>query len=44
LIEEARRLATREDWRYWHVRTITVAIERHAEAATGNRHHIRCNG
>ena len=37
VLEEARRLATREGWRYQHVQTIIVAIDQYAEAATGNR-------
>jgi hypothetical protein len=37
VLEETRRLATREGWRYQHVQAITVAIDQHAEAATGNR-------
>jgi hypothetical protein len=30
-------MATREGWRYRHVQAIIVAIDQHAEAATGNR-------
>ena len=36
-LEEARRLATREGWRYQHVQAIIVAIDKYAEAATGHR-------
>jgi len=36
-LEVARRLATREGWRYQHVQAIIVAIDQYAEAATGNR-------
>jgi hypothetical protein len=36
-LEETRRLATREGWRYQHVPAIIVAIDQYAEAATGNR-------
>jgi hypothetical protein len=36
-LEEVRRLATREGWRYQHVQAIIVAIDQYAEAATGNR-------
>jgi hypothetical protein len=36
-LEETRRLATREGWRYQHVQAIIVAIDQYAEAATGNR-------
>jgi hypothetical protein len=36
-LEEARRLATREGWRYQPVQAIIVAIDQYAEAATGNR-------
>jgi hypothetical protein len=36
-LEELRRLATREGWRYQHVQAIIVAIDQYAEAATGNR-------
>jgi hypothetical protein len=36
-LEEVRRMATREGWRYQHVQTIIVAIDQYAEAATGNR-------
>ena len=36
-LEEVRRLATREGWRYLHVQAIIVAIDQYAEAATGNR-------
>jgi hypothetical protein len=36
-LEEARRLAAREGWRYQHVQAIIVAIDQYAEAATGNR-------
>jgi hypothetical protein len=36
-LEEVRRLATREGWRYHHVQAIIVAIDQYAEAATGNR-------
>jgi len=34
-LEEVRRLATREGWRYQHVQAIIVAIDQYAEAATG---------
>jgi hypothetical protein len=33
-LEEVRRLATREGWRYHHVQAIIVAIDQYAEAAT----------
>jgi hypothetical protein len=36
-LEETRRLAMREGWRYQHVLAIIVAIDQYAEAATGNR-------
>jgi hypothetical protein len=36
-LEEVRRLATREGYRYQHVQAIIVAIDQYAEAATGNR-------
>jgi hypothetical protein len=36
-LEEVRRLATREGWRYQHVQATIVAIDQYAEAATGNR-------
>jgi len=36
-LELARRLATREGFRYQHVQAIIVAIDQYAEAATGNR-------
>ena len=36
-LEEVRRMATREGWRYQHVQAIIVAIDQYAEAATGNR-------
>jgi hypothetical protein len=36
-LEETRRLATREGWRYQHVQAIIVAIDQYAGAATGNR-------
>jgi hypothetical protein len=36
-LEETRRMATREGWRYQHVQAIIVAIDQYAEAATGNR-------
>jgi len=36
-LEETRRLAAREGWRYQHVQAIIVAIDQNAEAATGNR-------
>jgi AraC-like DNA-binding protein len=36
-LEETRRLATRERYRYRHVQAIIVAIDQYAEAATGNR-------
>ena len=36
-LEETRRLATREGWRYQHVQAIIVAIDQYAESATGNR-------
>jgi hypothetical protein len=36
-LEQTRRLATREGWRYQHVQAIIVAIDQYAEAATGNR-------
>lgn len=36
-LEQARRVATREGWRYQHVQAIIVAIDQYAEAATGNR-------
>lgn len=36
-LEEVRRLATREGWRYQHAQAIIVAIDQYAEAATGNR-------
>jgi hypothetical protein len=36
-LEQVRRLATREGWRYQHVQAIIVAIDQYAEAATGNR-------
>ena len=36
-LEEVRRMATREGWRYQHVQAIIVAIDQDAEAATGNR-------
>jgi hypothetical protein len=36
-LEEVRRLATREGWRYQHVQAIIVAIDQYAEAANGNR-------
>ena len=36
-LEELRRLATREGWRYQHVQAIIVEIDQYAEAATGNR-------
>jgi hypothetical protein len=32
-----RHLAAREGWRYQQVQAIIVAIDQHAEAATGNR-------
>ena len=35
-LEEVRRMATREGWRYQHVQAIIVAIDQFAEAATGN--------
>jgi len=34
-LEEVRRMATREGWRYQHVQAIIVAIDQFAEAATG---------
>ena len=37
-LEEVRRMATREGWRYQHVQAIIVAIDQYAEAATGNRY------
>jgi len=36
-LEEVRRMATREGWRYQHVQAIIVAIDQYAEAATGSR-------
>ena len=39
-LEETRRLATREGWRYQHVQAIIVAIDQYAEAATGNREYF----
>jgi hypothetical protein len=36
-LEQTRRLATREGWRYQRVQAIIVAIDQYAEAATGNR-------
>ena len=36
-LEEVRRMATREGWRYQHVQAIIVAIDQYAETATGNR-------
>jgi hypothetical protein len=36
-LEEVRRLAAREGYRYQHVQAIIVAIDQYAEAATGNR-------
>ena len=36
-LEEVRRMATREGWRYQHVQAIIVSIDQYAEAATGNR-------
>jgi hypothetical protein len=39
-LEETRRLATREGWRYRHVQAIIVAIDQYAEAATGNREYF----
>jgi hypothetical protein len=36
-LEQTRRLATREGWRYQHVQAIIVAIDQYAKAATGNR-------
>ena len=32
-LEETRRLATREGWRYQHVQAIIVSIDQYAEAA-----------
>jgi hypothetical protein len=39
-LEEVRRRATREGWRYQHVQAIIVAIDQYAEAATGNRQYF----
>jgi hypothetical protein len=39
-LEEARRLATREGWRYQHVQAITSAIDDYAERETGNREYF----
>jgi hypothetical protein len=36
-LELARRLATREGFRYQHVQAVIVAIDQYAQAATGNR-------
>ena len=36
-LEEVRRMATREGWRYQHIQAIIGAIDQYAEAATGNR-------
>jgi hypothetical protein len=38
-LEETRRLATREGWRYQHVQAIIVAIDQYAEAATNRPVH-----
>jgi hypothetical protein len=39
-LEEVRRLATREGWRYQHVQAIIVAVDQYAEAATGDREYF----
>jgi hypothetical protein len=39
-LDDVRRKATREGWRYWHVQAIIVAIDQCAEAATGNREYF----
>jgi hypothetical protein len=39
-LEDVRRKATREGWRYQHVQAIIVAIDQYAEAATGNREYF----
>jgi hypothetical protein len=39
-LEQVRRQATREGWRYHHVQAVMVAIDQYAEAATGNREYF----
>jgi hypothetical protein len=42
-LDDVRRKAAREGWCYWHVQAIIVAIDQHAEAATGNREYFLIN-